>query len=87
MMKIFGAGRPGRNLPRYFPSLAPTPSSFYPLLLGRGGGGVVVRSAPPPVLFPPRDPWGLPVWEERVDAWLRPPVSTSCTVGASSPPQ
>ena len=41
----------------------------------------------PPLLLLPRDPQGLPVWAERVDAWLRLTVSTSRTGGASSLPQ
>ena len=82
MMIVLGAGRLNRtSLGRFLPW---SPRRQVSPFTSRGWGGTF---CPPPLLLLPRDPQGLPVWAERVDAWLRPPVLTSRTGGALSLPQ
>ena len=80
-MIVFGAVRPGRNSLGIF--LPWTPRRQVPPFTSGGGGGGMLCSAPPPVRLPPRDLRCLPVLAERVDACLRPPVTTSHTGGSS----
>ena len=83
-MIVLGAGCPGRTSLGIFLPIPPhcQVSPFTSL-----GGGWGAHSSPPVVLRPPQDLLCLPVWAERVDAWIFPHVSTYRTSGASSPPQ
>ena len=84
-MIVLGAGRPIRNSLGLFLPRPPRRQVFPFTSLGVRGGYSAFR--PPVVLCPPQDPQGLLVLEDRVDAWLRLPASTSHTGSASSPPQ
>ena len=90
-MIVLGAGWPGRTSLGYLLPWTPHCQVSPFTSMGGGGRGRCIPPppplSPPPLLILPRDPRGLPVWAERVDFWIRPPMSTSCTGGASSATQ
>ena len=70
-----GGGSAWQNLLMYFYDQSPSPSGVFPFDIFGGEGGECIPPTPI-ILRPTRDPLGLLVMLERVDAWfLRSPLA------------